>query len=64
MYVDILMDGRKIDDYSPKGMNEIDPVVKGGDREFDSQENILQATIVDPVYPFCHSLIPCLCHPL
>ena len=47
MYVDILMDGRKIDDYSPEGMKQIDLVVKGSDQEFDSPENILQATIVN-----------------
>jgi HAE1 family hydrophobic/amphiphilic exporter-1 len=47
VYVDILMDGRKIDDYSPEGMKQIDLVVKGSDREFDSPENILQATIVN-----------------
>lgn len=47
MYVDILMDGRKIDDYSPEGIKQIDLVVKGSDLTFDSPENILQATIVN-----------------
>jgi HAE1 family hydrophobic/amphiphilic exporter-1 len=46
-YVDILMDGRRIDDYSPEGIKKIDLVVKGSDTEFDSPENILQATIVN-----------------
>ncbi len=47
IYVDILMDGRRIDDYSPEGIKKIDLVVKGSDTEFDSPENILQATIVN-----------------
>ena len=46
-YVDILMDGRRVDDYSPEGIKKIDLVVKGNDKEFDSPENILQATIVN-----------------
>jgi HAE1 family hydrophobic/amphiphilic exporter-1 len=46
-YVDILMDGRRIDDYSPEGIKKIDLVLKGSDKEFDSPENILQATIVN-----------------
>ncbi|MFW2365034.1 MAG: efflux RND transporter permease subunit, partial [Desulforhopalus sp.] len=46
-YVDILMDGRRVDDYSPEGIKQIDLVVKGSDQEFSSPENILQATIVN-----------------
>jgi HAE1 family hydrophobic/amphiphilic exporter-1 len=46
-YVDILMDGRRIDDYSPEGMKKIDLLLKGSDDEFASPENILQATIVN-----------------
>lgn len=46
-YVDILMDGRRVDDYSPEGIKQIDLVVKGRDDEFNSPENILQATIVN-----------------
>ncbi|MGW8193080.1 MAG: efflux RND transporter permease subunit [Desulforhopalus sp.] len=46
-YVDILMDGRRVDDYSPEGVKQIDLVVKGSDQEFSSPENILQATIVN-----------------
>lgn len=46
-YVDILMDGRRIDDYSPEGIKKIDLVLKGSDKEFNSPENILQATIVN-----------------
>ncbi|SDP46925.1 efflux RND transporter permease subunit [Desulforhopalus singaporensis] len=47
IYVDILMDGRRVDDYSPAGMKEIDLVVKGSNTEFDSPEDILGATIVN-----------------
>jgi HAE1 family hydrophobic/amphiphilic exporter-1 len=47
IYVDILMDGRRVDDFSPAGVKEIDLVVKGSDDEFSSPENILEATIVN-----------------
>lgn len=47
IYVDILMDGRKVDDYSPEGIQQIDLVVKGSDHRFDSPEEILQATLVN-----------------
>jgi HAE1 family hydrophobic/amphiphilic exporter-1 len=47
VYVDILMDGRRIDDFSPAGVKKIDLVVKGSDEEFTSPESILQATIVN-----------------
>ena len=47
VYVDILMDGRRIDDFSPAGIKKIDLVVKGSDEEFTSPESILQATIVN-----------------
>ena len=47
VYVDILMDGRRIDDFSPAGVKKIDLVVKGSDDEFTSPESILEATIVN-----------------
>ncbi len=47
IYVDILMDGRRIDDYSPEGIKQIDLVVKGSNKEFDSPEKIMQATVVN-----------------
>ncbi len=47
VYVDILMDGRKIDDYSPEGIQQIDLVVKGSDRRFNSPEEIMEATLVN-----------------
>ncbi|MBW1636261.1 MAG: efflux RND transporter permease subunit [Deltaproteobacteria bacterium] len=47
VYVDILMDGRKIDDFSPEGVKQIDLVMKGDDSDFTTPEAILQATIVN-----------------
>jgi len=47
IYVDILMDGRRVDDFSPAGVKKIDLVVKGSDTDFSSPENILDATIVN-----------------
>jgi len=46
-YVDILMDGRTIDEYRPEGIKQIDLVLKGGTEEFDTPESILSATIVN-----------------
>lgn len=47
IYVDILMDGRKIDDYRPAGIKQIDLVIKGSDERFDSPEELMNATIVN-----------------
>ncbi len=47
IYVDILMDGRKIDDYRPAGIKQIDLVLKGSDERFDSPEELLNATLVN-----------------
>ncbi|MDW7771605.1 MAG: efflux RND transporter permease subunit [Desulfobulbaceae bacterium] len=47
IYVDILMDGRKIEEYRPEGIKQIDLVLKGSDREFESPEDILNAPIVN-----------------
>ena len=47
IYVDILMDGRKIDEYRPEGIKQIDLVLKGNDTRFDAPENILNAAIVN-----------------
>ncbi len=47
IYVDILMDGRKIDDYRPAGIKQIDLVLKGSDERFDSPEELMYATIVN-----------------
>lgn len=47
IYVDILMDGRKIDEYRPAGIKQIDLVVKGSDERFNSPEELMDATIVN-----------------
>ncbi len=47
IYVDILMDGRKIDEYGPAGRKQIDLVLKGSDARFDSPEELMNATIVN-----------------
>ncbi|THB79103.1 MAG: efflux RND transporter permease subunit [Desulfobulbaceae bacterium] len=47
IYVDILMDGRKIDEFRPEGIKQIDLVLKGSDARFEDPENILDATIVN-----------------
>lgn len=47
VYVDILMDGRKVDDFRPEGVKQIDLVVKGSDDLYDTPEKILKATIVN-----------------
>ncbi len=46
-YVDILMDGRKIDDYRPEGSKQKDLVLTGREAAFSSPENILKAGIVN-----------------
>lgn len=47
IYVDILMDGRKVGEYRPEGIKQVDLVLKGKDRDFASPEDILNATIVN-----------------
>jgi len=47
IYVDILMDGRKIDEYRPEGTKQIDLILKGNATLFDNPENILNAPIVN-----------------
>jgi len=47
VYVDVLMDGRKIDEFRPEGINQIDLVIKGDDVVFRSPEDILSSTIVN-----------------
>jgi len=46
-YVDILMDGRKIDEYGPEGKKNIDVVVKGDDKIYKTPEEIVNAIIVN-----------------
>ena len=47
VYVDILLDGRKIDEFRPEGTKQINLVLKGSDDHFSTPENILNATIVN-----------------
>ncbi|MDA3786851.1 MAG: efflux RND transporter permease subunit, partial [Deltaproteobacteria bacterium] len=47
IYVDVLMDGRNIDEYRPEGIKQVDLVVKGKDAVFTSPEAILESTIVN-----------------
>ncbi|MCB2182222.1 MAG: efflux RND transporter permease subunit [Desulfobulbaceae bacterium] len=45
-YVDILMDGRKIDEYRPEGIKQVDLVLKAADKDFGTPEDILNSLIV------------------
>jgi HAE1 family hydrophobic/amphiphilic exporter-1 len=45
--VDILMDGRKIEEYRPEGIKQVDLVLKGRDVSGSSPEDILNSTIVN-----------------
>ncbi len=47
IFMDILMDGRKIDEYGPAGRKQIDLILKGSDERFDSPEELMNATIVN-----------------
>lgn len=47
IYVDILMDGRKIGEYRPEGVKQTDLVLKGSDLVFETPEDILNATLVN-----------------
>ena len=47
VYIDILMDGRQIDEFKPDGKRKRDLVLKGDDAEFRSPEDILNSTIVN-----------------
>ncbi len=46
IYVDILMDGRKIDEYRPAGTKQVDLVIKGDETLFLTPEDILNSTII------------------
>ncbi|MBU1194241.1 MAG: efflux RND transporter permease subunit [Proteobacteria bacterium] len=47
VYVDILMDGRKIEEYRPEGIKQVDLILKGKDASAGSPEDILNATVVN-----------------
>ncbi|AGF79403.1 cation/multidrug efflux pump [Desulfocapsa sulfexigens DSM 10523] len=46
-YIDILMDGRKIDEFRPEGSKQKDLILTGRETRFSSPENILKANIVN-----------------
>jgi HAE1 family hydrophobic/amphiphilic exporter-1 len=47
VYVDILMDGRKIEEYRPEGIKQVDLVLKGLASSGKSPEDILDSTIAN-----------------
>ena len=47
VYVDVLMDGRKISEFRPEGVKQVDMVLKGNEDIYDTPERILKATIVN-----------------
>jgi len=46
-YVDVLMNGKKIDEYRPDGGYQIDLVVRGEETDFKTPEDILNCSIVN-----------------
>ncbi len=49
IYVDVLMNGRKVDEFGPEGKDRIDLVVRGSETEFKTPEDILNAPIVNNI---------------
>ncbi len=49
VYVDVLMNGRKIGEFGPEGKNRIDLVVRGAEAQFRTPEDILNAPIVNNI---------------
>jgi HAE1 family hydrophobic/amphiphilic exporter-1 len=47
VYIDILMDGRKIEEYRPEGIKQVDLVLKGVASSGKSPEDILNSTIAN-----------------
>ncbi len=47
IYVDILMDGRKIEEYRPEGIKQVDLVLKGSPDFSSSPEDILNSIVVN-----------------
>lgn len=47
LYADVLMDGRKIDEFRPDGIKQIDLILKGDDRDFKTPEDVLNGQIVN-----------------
>ena len=49
VYIDVLMNGRKVDEFGPEGKDRIDLVVRGSEAEFKTPEDILNAPIVNNI---------------
>lgn len=49
IYVDVLMTGRKVDEFGPEGKPRIDLVVRGDASEFKAPEDILNTPIVNNI---------------
>jgi len=47
VYIDIIMDGRKIEEYRPEGIKQVDLILKGSAAYSSSPEDILDNTIVN-----------------
>ena len=47
VYIDVLMDGRKIGEYRPQGKKRIDLILKGDDAQYQTPEDILNSLIVN-----------------
>jgi HAE1 family hydrophobic/amphiphilic exporter-1 len=47
IYIDVLMDGRKIDEFRPAGTKQVDLVLKGSDATYSTPEAILKTSIVN-----------------
>ena len=48
IYVDVLMEGRKIDEVRPEGKRQLDLILKGPDRNSRTPEDLLNTTLVNP----------------
>jgi HAE1 family hydrophobic/amphiphilic exporter-1 len=47
LYVDIIMDGRKIDEFRPEGKNQLDMVLKSPKESWGSPEDVINTQIVN-----------------
>lgn len=47
VYVDVLMDGRKVEEFRPEGVKQIDLVLKGDDLVYETPEDILNSAIIN-----------------
>lgn len=47
-WVDVLMDGRKIDDFRPEGQRQLDLIIKGPEKVGRTPEDLLHTAIISP----------------